>query len=283
MRLEKYNHPVLFYAGAVGFPWACWFTAAWLSRQWEGNPTAMLWGSVLGLLGLCGPVGMAMILILPDREMRQELFSQIVNFRSIRPIFWVLSFAIFPASILLAQAISLPLGYSASQFKIVGHISFSAGVPSIGIIPAWFFVVAAPILEEFGWHTYGIHCIRRRFNLFTTCVIFGIIWGMWHGPLGLIKGSYQEAVAETGALYSINFMVSLVPYLIMDNWLYYKTNRNMLLEILFHFEANFFNEIFQTHPDSKIIQTVLLLIFSIAIICKERTFFFRGSQGEIFN
>jgi hypothetical protein len=54
------------------------------------------------------------------------------------------------------------------------------------------------------------------------------------------------------------------------------------LEILFHFEANFFNEIFQTHPDSKIIQTVLLLIFSIVIICKEKTFFFSGSHEEIF-
>jgi membrane protease YdiL (CAAX protease family) len=282
VRLEKYNHPVLFYGGAVGFPWACWFVAAWLSRQWDGNPAAMLWGSVLGLLGLCGPAGAAMILILPDREMRRELFSQIFNFGGIRPVYWVLSFVIFPASILLAQAVSLLFGYSASQFKIVEHISFSAGAPSIGIIPVWFFVVMAPILEEFGWHTYGIHCVRRRFNLLITCVIFGIIWGVWHGPLGLIKGSYQEAVAETGVLYSINFMVSLVPYLIMDNWLYYKTNRNMLLEILFHFEANFFNEIFRTHPDSKIIQTALLLVFSIIIICKEKKFFFSGSHEEIF-
>jgi hypothetical protein len=101
-------------------------------------------------------------------------------------------------------------------------------------------------------------------------------------PLGFIKGSYQEVVAETGIIYSINFMVSLVPYLIIDNWLYYKTNRNMFLEILFHFEANFFNEIFQTHPDSKIIQTILLLIFSIIIICKEKKFFFSKSHEEIF-
>jgi membrane protease YdiL (CAAX protease family) len=282
MRLEKYNHPVIFYGAAVGFPWACWFITAWLSRQWDGNPAAMLVGSVLGLLGLCGPVGIAMMLILPDREMRQELLSQIFNFRGIRPVFWVLSFVLFPVSILLAQAISLPLGYSVSQFKIVEHISFSAGATSVGIIPAWVLVVVAPVLEEFGWHTYGIHCVRRRFNLLITCVIFGVIWGIWHGPLGLIKGSYQEAVAETGLIYSINFMVSLVPYLIIDNWLYYKTNRNMFLEILFHFEANFFNEIFQTHPDSKIIQTVLLLIFSIIIICKEKKFFFSTSHEEIF-
>jgi hypothetical protein len=109
MRLKKYNHPILFYAVAVGFPWVCWFIAAWLSRQWEGNSSAMLLGSILGVLGLCGPVGIA-ILILPDKEMKQELFSQIFNFKGIRPVFWIISLALFPISILSAQAISLLFG-----------------------------------------------------------------------------------------------------------------------------------------------------------------------------
>jgi hypothetical protein len=101
-------------------------------------------------------------------------------------------------------------------------------------------------------------------------------------PLSFVKGYYQNVLVETGVIYSINFLVSLIPYLIIDNWLYYKTNRNMFLEVLFHFEAGFFNELFQTHPDSKIIQTILLLLFSIILICKEKTFFFSKSPEEIF-
>ncbi|MFC2327072.1 MAG: CPBP family intramembrane glutamate endopeptidase, partial [Prevotella histicola] len=58
------------------------------------------------------------------------------------------------------------------------------------------------------------------------------------------------------------------------NWLYYKTNRNILVAITFHITAGYFNEIFSTHPDSKCIQTVLLLIASVIIVIKDRRLFF---------
>lgn len=59
------------------------------------------------------------------------------------------------------------------------------------------------------------------------------------------------------------------------NWLYYKTGRNILVAIVFHITAGFFNEIFMTHPDSKIIQTILLIVSTIFIVIKERDFFFK--------
>jgi hypothetical protein len=37
----------------------------------------------------------------------------------------------------------------------------------------------------------------------------------------------------------------------------------------------FFNEIFATHPDSKIIQTILLLLLAMMIVLNNRSFFFR--------
>jgi len=278
MQLKNYNRPILFYGTAIFVPWFCWFILALLSHSklWE-DPNIVLGGSILGVFGLCGPFAISMTLILPDKEMRKELLSQIINFKGIRLRYWILSIALFPISILAAMAISLLFGHSISQFKIVENMSFSAG-----IFPAWFLLVIAPILEEFGWHTYGIHCLRNRFNLLVTSVIFCIIWGIWHMPLSFVKGYYQNVLVETGVIYSINFLVSLIPYLIIGNWLYYKTNRNMFLVILFHFLAGFSNEVFQTHPDSKVIQTILLLIFSIIIICKEKTFFFSKSHEEIF-
>jgi len=58
------------------------------------------------------------------------------------------------------------------------------------------------------------------------------------------------------------------------NWLYYKTGRNILVAIIFHITAGYFNEIFATHPDSKVIQTIILLIVAIFIVIKEKEFFF---------
>jgi membrane protease YdiL (CAAX protease family) len=250
---------------------------AWLSHsQWWDNPMVVLGGSMLGIAGLCGPFAIAMWLILPDKEMRQELFSATFKFSGIRPFFWILTLTLFPVSILVAQAISLLFGHDVSQFQFAEKMSFTAG-----IFPAWFLLVIAPILEEFGWHTYGIHCLRNRFNLLTTSVIFGVVWGIWHIPLSFVKDYYQNVLVETGVIYSINFLVSLIPYLIIGNWIYYKTKRNMLLVVMFHLLAGFSNEVFQTHPDSKVIQTLLLLILSVLMVCREKSFFFSKSYHEI--
>jgi hypothetical protein len=64
------------------------------------------------------------------------------------------------------------------------------------------------------------------------------------------------------------------------NWLYYKTCRNILIAIAFHVTAGSFNELFATHPDSKIIQTILLSILSIVLIVSDRDFFLRRANSE---
>ena len=111
-------------------------------------------------------------------------------------------------------------------------------------------------------------------NLFATSLLFGFYWAIWHLPLSFIKGYYHANVVNEGWLYSLNFIVSLIPFVILMNWLYYKTNRNILVAIVFHITAGYFNEIFATHPDSKCIQTVILLIISVIVVIKERDLFF---------
>jgi len=105
--------------------------------------------------------------------------------------------------------------------------------------------------------------------------IFAAFWAFWHLPLSFIKGYYHSNLVESGAIYAINFVVSMIPIVLIMNWLYYKTNRNILLPIVFHVTAGYFNEIFMTHPMSKVIQTVLLLIFCAYLLITEREFFFK--------
>jgi len=111
--------------------------------------------------------------------------------------------------------------------------------------------------------------------LFTASIIFSLFWGFWHMPLSTIQGYYHQNLMESGLIYSINFLVSLMPFVLIMNWLYYKTNRNILLPIIFHITACFFNEIFATHPMSKVIQTGLLLIVSVYLLIHDREFFFK--------
>jgi hypothetical protein len=117
--------------------------------------------------------------------------------------------------------------------------------------------------------------LRNKFNLFFTFLILGAYWAFWHVPLSTIKDYYQANLVESGWIYSLNFMASIIPYVLIMNWLYHKAKRNIILPVVFHITAVYFNEIFATHPDSKIIQTILLLFLAAFLIVKDRDFFFR--------
>lgn len=128
------------------------------------------------------------------------------------------------------------------------------------------------------WHTYGTDCLPARFTLFNASILFGIFWITWHIPLGFIKDYYQSNLVASGWLFTVNYGVSIIPFVILMNWLYYKTGRNILVAIVFHITTNLFNEIFMTDPHSKVIQTLLLIGLVIFLLIKERDFFFDSAD-----
>lgn len=276
MTLEKYRHPALFYGLATALPWALWFAAAYASHHTPTSQALVVATSLLGVAGLIAPVIVAFCMIWPNPDLRRDIKSRLFSLKLVKPGYLFLTCFLMLGSILLAQAISLLFGHSAEQFNFSGKTSFSAG-----IFPAWFLLFLAPLLEELAWHSYGTDCLRSRMSLFKASLLFAVFWALWHMPLSFIKDYYHSNVAETGLLYSLNFVFSLVPFVILMNWLYYKTHRNILVAILFHITAGCFNELFATHPDSKLIQTALLLILCAVIVIRERDFFFSREYREI--
>ena len=275
MAVEKYRHPLLFYSLSTIIPWALWFVFAYISHYASDSETLVAIGSILSVVGLAAPAVVAFWIILSDPDLRRDTMGRLFNFPNIKPVYLVLTCLLMLASILGAQAISLLFGHSVGQFHLAEKFSFSAG-----LFPAWFPLLAAPFLEELAWHSYGTDCLRQRFSLLSTSLIFAFYWGIWHFPLSFIKGYYHSNVAESGALYSINFIVSLFPYVLLMNWLYYKTGRNIIVAIVFHITASFFNEIFATHPDSKVIQTGLLTILAVVLVLMDRDFFLKREIRE---
>jgi hypothetical protein len=276
MIVPKYQRPVFFYSLSTIIPWAFWFTAGYVSHLAPYNNQNLRYAIILAFIGLLAPLAVSYWLVLKDPDLRADTLGRIFNFKSFQPIYLILSCTLMLASILLAQAISLLFGYSASQFIITGHFSFSSG-----IFPVWFMLLIAPIIEELAWHSYGTDCLRNRMNLFKTSLLFGLFWGIWHIPLSTIRDYYQSNLVATGWIYGVNFLVSIIPYVLLMNWLYYKTKRNIVVPIIFHISAVYFNEIFATNPDSKIIQTVLLLILATVLIMREKDFFFKRDLNEI--
>lgn len=272
--IQRYRHPFQFYFFSTLIPWSCWLIAAYLSHRSDAQQFGFLISS-LGLLGLGGPLMVAVYYIRKDQRLLTDVIQRTFRVGVGNMGYFLFAVVLMPLSIILAMALSLLFGYSAEQFIVTGEASFTSGV-----LPVWFMLIMAPVLEELAWHSYGTDSLRQKFSLFTTSIIFSIFWAIWHFPLAMIKGYYHSNLVIEGAIYSINFLVSIFPFVLLMNWLYYKTNRNILVTIVLHLFANVFNELFATHPDSKIIQTVLLTGLTAYVLISEREFFFNNAYRE---
>ncbi len=269
MNINIYKKTGLFFSLSTLIPWALWFIAGYISHMETGTTTPQLYASIIAFLGLLAPVIITLVLARGNKLMLLDLRNRFFNFKGINSVYIVLTLILMPISILLAQAVSLMFGYSIEQFQLAESFSFTSGV-----FPVWFMLIIAPLIEELAWHSYGTDSLRLRFNLFTTSILFAFFWGIWHFPLASINNYYHSNLVEEGWIYSLNFIVSLFPFVIIMNWIYYKANRNIILPILFHIAAGYFNEIFATHPMSKVIQTVILSLFAVYIIVNDKDFFF---------
>lgn len=269
MNISIYKKTGLFFGLSTLIPWILWFSAGYISNIETDSSSLQTWTSLIAFLGLLAPVIITLFLARGNKVMLRDISTRIFNFKGINSTYIVLAFLFMPVSILLAQVISLLFGYSMEQFQLASSFSFSSGV-----FPVWLILIIAPLIEELAWHSYGTDSLRSRYSLFTTSVLFALFWGIWHLPLTSINHYYHSNLVEQGWFYSVNFLVSLFPFVLIMNWIYYKAKRNIMLPILFHIAAVFFNEVFATHPMSKVIQTCLLLVFALYIVINDKAFFF---------
>ena len=271
--LAHYRHPVAFFALATAIPWALWGAAAWISFQplTLGSQVAVL---VFCLVGLLAPLMVTAGFAHRDPALRHDMVRRLTNFRGIRWHWYLTAATLLFASILLATAVSLLFGYPLEQFQVRNALTFGSS-----IFPVWIALVVAPVVEELAWHSYGTDALRSRMSLWWASIVFGVIWMLWHLPLAFVQGyTYQNEVVQIGVIESVNYLVSVFPFMLIMNWIYYRTGRNIALTIVFHLSANLANEVFNTEPRTKVIQTALLLIFCAVLLVRERALFFSSPR-----
>ncbi len=264
----RYCRLKTFYGLSIAVPWALWLIAGWVSHR--GNQTlALQW--IIALLGLCGlltPTLVAWRLVSQDPHLRRDIRDRLRS-RGITKTGAMAAVMTMPVALLVAIAISVALGGSPGQFSLKTHSAVM-----IGVIPGWLTITLAPLLEELAWHSYGTDALTARWSLWRSTWVFAIFWALWHIPLSAIHGSYQAEVTEVGLMASINFLFSVWPFMILMNWLYYRNGRNVWIAVAFHLAANIGNEIIAAEPDTKIIQTLLLLPICGWVLWHDRGLFF---------
>jgi membrane protease YdiL (CAAX protease family) len=258
--------PALFFLLAYAVTWSLWFYGVYLGSQ-EG-------GSLFSLIGLLGPIGAALFLVLTSgsNALKSDFKDRLFNLARIRPVFAigavVMPFAVIGLSILL----SLAFGQSTDQFRLSG----GGGLFAMIVLA----MVLAPIMEEVGWHGYGVDSLRAEAGMMKATLLFAALWCAWHAPLVLIPGTYQNSLARMdNPLFVANFFVIIIPAAIIANWFYYRNGRSIALAIFLHAMLNAASVLVNAGQVAKCIATLLYAAIAVALIVADRALFKEGPRN----
>jgi membrane protease YdiL (CAAX protease family) len=103
----------------------------------------------------------------------------------------------------------------------------------------WYIILAGIVLstpvqsgEEVGWRGYALPRLATRLGLARASLVLGVIWACWHLPFFFIAGADKSG--QSFPLYVMQVMALSVALA----WLYWRTNRSLLLVMLMHSAVN---------------------------------------------
>lgn len=260
--------PVLFFVATFVATWVPWLIGAYQARDPSRQGTI----SPFGYVGLLGPlvVSLAVILFSGNKTLKAD-FRRRFDPRRIRPAYLGVAVAIPVGLMYLGILVSLLFGESADQLQV----SRDANLVVMIVLA----MILAPIIEEISWRGYGVDSLRAKLGGLSSAVLFGVLWSLWHVPLVLLPGTYQQELATIGEpLFLANFFVSAVPAAILANWLYYRNGRSILIGVLFHAAANASAEALSATQITKCIVSVLWLAVAVVVLVTDRTTFAAGPR-----
>jgi len=97
-------------------------------------------------------------------------------------------------------------------------------------------LVGGGFLEELGWTGFAVPRLRLHYGAFTTALIVGLLWGVWHFLIafwasGSLSGEHPLAIFVAGFL--VFYVGTLPAFRILMVWVYDRTE-SLLVAMLMH-------------------------------------------------
>jgi len=97
--------------------------------------------------------------------------------------------------------------------------------------------LTAGFLEEIGWTGFAVPALRRRYSVFATGLIAGVLWGAWHylgnvAAAETVRGTLSLSVFLPLILFNL-LVGSLLPFRVLMVWVYDRTG-SLLVAMLMH-------------------------------------------------
>ena len=268
---DEYRYrPVLFFICAYFFTWIFWIPAIFVSETT---------GAVLMLIGLTAPavVSTVFVLVSGNAELKKDLKDKIIGFYKVKWINVFLAVIVFALIVVFSVLLSLLFGQSLNQFSFTEDFTFTG----VGIGTAFVTITVASIVEEVGWKGYCEDSIGQYMNWFWESLLFGMLWSLWHLPLIFIEGTYQAGLM-VNPLYVINFFISGIPLGYIITWVYLVSDRSILACMIFHLFVNFMQEKIAMTPETKCVETIVVIIATVIIVmCNKKMFFETDHVGRL--
>jgi membrane protease YdiL (CAAX protease family) len=223
------RHPVLtFYAVVFAISWGGFFIAVGPTTDMSvvELPPAALLSMVAGPIVAC----ILMIGLVHGKAGYRELLSRLLRWRVEARWYAV---ALLTAPLVIA-AVLLGLSLVSPAF-LPGIVTADDKVPFL--LFNLFVALVAGFVEEIGWTGFAVPALRRRYGVFATGLIVGVVWGFWH-----FLGNVMAAETVSGTLSLSVYLPlilfellvgSLVAFRMLMVWVYDHTG-SLLVAVLMH-------------------------------------------------
>ena len=201
--------------------------------------------------------------------LKKDLKNKLIGFYKVRWANVFLAVGVFALIVAVSIFLSLAFGQKMNQFSFTDDFSFTG----VGVGSALITILAASVIEEVGWKGYCEDSIGNYMNWFWESLLFGVIWSFWHFPLLFIKGTYQAGLM-VNPLYVVNFFISGIPLGYIITWVYLASDRSILACMIFHLFVNFMQEKIAMTPETKCVETIVVIIATVIIVMKKKDMFF---------
>lgn len=117
-------------------------------------------------------------------------------------------------------------------------------------------------LEEIGWRGLMLPELEKRFSLFISTLLIGIVWSLWHLPLFFIIGTYQYEF-----LNFFTFTLNTISFSFVLTIIFYKT-RSIFMCIITHALLNSLSAVFIIKESLAAELIILLLSLLLFVLVK---------------
>jgi uncharacterized protein len=250
--------------------WTFWFLSHLASAK------SITVSASLSLIASYGPSITAAGLVLCTRgsPMLRQWLKKCLRFRV--GWRWIVLAIMFPLVVMSSVAVC----YVTFGGKLVPsfdkRIILLAPVVFVGV-----FFVGGPLGEEFGWRSYALSIMQKRYGWRFASIAIGFIWGIWHLPLFYLANTSQSQTTIP------IFMSMIMALSIIFSWLFNRTEQSVVPVLALHTCFNAWAFLTPILPSdhgqkpSEVAVGIFVVIAMVLLLKRDGAFIAAGNQSNI--